>query len=1131
MAKLLPNTPVEVLQTEQGLRGAWFEGVVYDWKPGSRAVRFTELHADDELKCPLTEWVRVTSPVDGRAATARSPATPGKVFGSFLRIRPVPPRRLPPNSDWAVGTFVEARVSDAWWHGIISGARVDNKVTVSFPDEDDEQVLPVSQLRMALTWDAADDTWLPFVPPMWWIGWLSKVRKGVAKAQNPTTKLASVSPSLAIVPSQDPALPAPAGSPHEALVRNLIQYGWCSAGSKAARKQKPPLIQVTIGDSTSQEPDPTVPGPSGLAVANGHKDCVVADAAERASTPQATTHKVKTKRDGCRPSGCMAKKHECEAQPPVPMSEPAVTKPPLSAVPAQAVDHQPIAGGQPIASDAVEHKQAATIKRPRSKKNVTITVRMGLPATSAPDVTRLVQPAVQAVPSTTAAIVTSALPMLPQWRGRGRPPNCTKCGISVRKCPCGVAAIAAHASAQSAAAARQDTSEVPTAAVKATLKATLKEAPKEVPKLALSEPSTAAPQEQAALPQEDGARVRLEAPTAAPGRTSMMSPRGVTGSSKMIGGTPAWKRLFAAGIVKDGDPLIYRSKRGELLNTGLVREEGIECGHCNRIVTLSAFEFHAGGTAHRPSQYTFMSDGRSLMECAAGLTGPGEKEALPENMDMSDDQCRLCGEGGDLICCDSCPATFHLQCMVPSGNWYCPSCQCRICGKSEFAPEGFNEKTVLICDQCEREYHVGCLRRELGFGLEEIPPGDWYCSEACLQVTELLTRLRSQQQPIDEELSWEVLNSRGLNDSPASARLLKSALMVMQECFHPIEDPRSKQDLIPLIMHSSKSLLMDFSGFFNVILHKQGEVVCVATLRVFGRHLAEMPLIATKFNYRRQGLARRLLAAIEKLLKCLGVADLVLPAINGVDDTWRNSFGFRDCTELERRQHSESGVLIFPHTTFLQKAMASAGPAEDNHFVLGPPPQRLLDGQLKWDDAMSGVPKAPKRKREVATQPPVTLKSLDMSSAVALTPPTTGASKVIIIGTTRSKRAVKATQRHIESLSLLHSPEAIALDREERSVKRAQADKKSRLHHLSPGVASPATDTEQVVKQARVKTKFKVQLSPSLSPASPLQLLPPNPSPAAEAEHVMQALNFAKQLASNSQSVATSSCNEQCHIL
>ncbi|XP_063784025.1 histone-lysine N-methyltransferase, H3 lysine-36 specific isoform X2 [Pseudophryne corroboree] len=40
--------------------------------------------------------------------------------------------------------------------------------------------------------------------------------------------------------------------------------------------------------------------------------------------------------------------------------------------------------------------------------------------------------------------------------------------------------------------------------------------------------------------------------------------------------------------------------------------------------------------------------------------------------------CFVCSEGGSLLCCESCPAAFHRECLnidMPEGNWFCNDCK------------------------------------------------------------------------------------------------------------------------------------------------------------------------------------------------------------------------------------------------------------------------------------------------------------------------------------------------------------------------------------------------------------------------------------------------------------------------
>ena len=42
--------------------------------------------------------------------------------------------------------------------------------------------------------------------------------------------------------------------------------------------------------------------------------------------------------------------------------------------------------------------------------------------------------------------------------------------------------------------------------------------------------------------------------------------------------------------------------------------------------------------------------------------------------------CRVCKDGGELLCCDACPSSYHLHCLnpplpeIPNGEWLCPRC-------------------------------------------------------------------------------------------------------------------------------------------------------------------------------------------------------------------------------------------------------------------------------------------------------------------------------------------------------------------------------------------------------------------------------------------------------------------------
>ena len=73
------------------------------------------------------------------------------------------------------------------------------------------------------------------------------------------------------------------------------------------------------------------------------------------------------------------------------------------------------------------------------------------------------------------------------------------------------------------------------------------------------------------------------------------------------------------------------------------------------------------------------------------------------------------------------------------------------------------------------------------------------------------------------------------------------------------ERPGAERALIPPA-RSSPHPRWPLAGTFRVLLlRKQGQVVGAATLRVFGQRFCEVPFVATREGYRREGNCRRLM--------------------------------------------------------------------------------------------------------------------------------------------------------------------------------------------------------------------------------------------------------------------------------
>ncbi|KAL6616776.1 hypothetical protein ACP70R_039046 [Stipagrostis hirtigluma subsp. patula] len=437
--------------------------------------------------------------------------------------------------------------------------------------------------------------------------------------------------------------------------------------------------------------------------------------------------------------------------------------------------------------------------------------------------------------------------------------------------------------------------------------------------------------------------------------------------------------LIDAGFLDDGEKVFYVPGDGanEKVISGSVTRAGVHCSCCNAVVPLPVFEAHAGREpGRRPWEKLLLGSGKPLLRCvqeawekervttfqaqekvSAALQQEKDKSAQAMkrllakqkkgvlervmsprmktkagDKDSSDDACGVCADGGELLCCDSCPSTFHPECLamkVPEGSWVCHYCRCVICMAN--ADQGLS-----TCQQCTRKYHQHCLplpndRCDAGA----------HCSETCKKLSAQLSDMVGVNNRTEDGFSWALLKIQ--KDEPASSQdmpavlecnvKLAVALGVLNQCFNPVKDRRTKIDMLHQAVYSlgSEFKRLSYEGFYTMILEKDGEIISAALLRFHGAKLAEMPFAGTLPPYQKQGMMRRLVQAVEQVLASVQVEKLVLPAIADLVDTWKRSFSFSAVEPRFREEMKRLSMVVITGTTLLQKSIAAQQP---------PPPQQ-----------------------------------------------------------------------------------------------------------------------------------------------------------------------------------------------
>ncbi|XP_039029602.1 increased DNA methylation 1-like [Hibiscus syriacus] len=418
-----------------------------------------------------------------------------------------------------------------------------------------------------------------------------------------------------------------------------------------------------------------------------------------------------------------------------------------------------------------------------------------------------------------------------------------------------------------------------------------------------------------------------------------------------IGSRTVLSWLILARIISLNDVIQYRNPKDDaIVKDGLVSWDGIACSCCNRVLSVCEFKNHAGFKLNRPCMNLFMESGQPFTLCQLQAWSAEyktrkngiQKMEVDEN-DQNDDSCGICGDVGELICCDNCPSTFHPACLsmeeLPEGSWYCSNCTCWICGNFVDDKDASSSLDSFKCSQCEHKYHKACLNDKNQF--EEKVSDTWLCGGSCKELQSGLSSRLGMINHLPDGFSWTLLRCIHEDQKIQSAQRLALkaecnsklavALSIMEECFLSMVDPRTGVDMIPHLMYNwgSEFARLNFSGFYSLVLEKDDVIISVASIRIHGVAVAEMPLIATCSKYRRQGMCRSLMNIIEELLISFKVEKLVITAIPNVVETWTKGFGFKPVEEEERKTLNKINLMVFPGSILLSKPLYQSNKADE----------------------------------------------------------------------------------------------------------------------------------------------------------------------------------------------------------
>ncbi|KAL2944501.1 Increased DNA methylation 1 [Bienertia sinuspersici] len=295
----------------------------------------------------------------------------------------------------------------------------------------------------------------------------------------------------------------------------------------------------------------------------------------------------------------------------------------------------------------------------------------------------------------------------------------------------------------------------------------------------------------------------------------------VTHKWTLIGERTILGWLISAGAIFINQAVQYLDPKDDtVVKEGHVTKGGILCNCCNEVFSVSKFKIHAGFNQNRPCSNLYVGSDKSYTLCQLQawsdeykIRKNGEQHVRHDEFDKNDDSCGLCGDGGELLCCDNCPSTFHQSCLseeeLPEGNWYCPNCTCQVCGALADDKGTSSPYAALKCSQCEKKYHQVCLPDK---SMSKVGGAPWFCGTGCEEVFGGLQSHLGMSNQIADDYSWTLLRCIHDDQKALSAQRvalkaecnakLSVAVTIMEECFLSMIDPRTGIDMIPQVVYN-----------------------------------------------------------------------------------------------------------------------------------------------------------------------------------------------------------------------------------------------------------------------------------------------------------------------------------------